>query len=146
MCVYLHVCHFVSACLCKCEFMSGVCLSVCTKEEAVPCPPQEKCGNPIQVSSLLNAGLHSITRVRSFACTCVEASSLLLTSCEKILTLIFNSLTFKYTFKSCRLCVNEIIFKKRKCSLTQNLSIYTEFPILLIYLFFWADKLFFFSG
>lgn len=34
------------------ELLIGMCLSVCTEEEAVPCTPQEKRGNPIHVSSL----------------------------------------------------------------------------------------------
>lgn len=69
---------------------------------------------------------------------CKRAVCWILASCEKIFILNFNSLIFKYIYKYCRFCVNYIIFKKYispQCSISQNLSIFKEFSIHLIFFF-----------
>lgn len=139
VCVCLYVCQFVCECLCKCESLSVSCIwaadwdvfeCVCTEEEAVPCAPQEKRGNPIHVSSLAKwwGTQHHPCLVVSMH-VCVSEDSCILWEDLYLHFLKIHLLHY------CRFCVNCIFKKERspQCSITQNLSRFKDFFFLLFF-------------
>lgn len=102
LCAYVLISY--SFCVCVCLYvyeLVGVCVSVCSEEEAVLCTPQEKRGNPIHLRSL---GSWWGTQHHPCLVVCMHMS----VSEQFVFIFMFNRPILKYVYKHCRFYVIDI--------------------------------------